>query len=140
MSFTIPDDTVHKLVQEQTISPAAPSAAVIFLSQMKRAVKELGDDNNLAKIAKRDLKYFDMAAAIVAEEPSGNSSHGRAILKLQNQYGRDLDAVMDIAALIRKVAVQKEAETVFTNAISGVTTDTGVDVKQALEEGATAFV
>lgn len=100
----LPDNQVSDFIVPNSVPDADPSDTILFLAQLDKSLNEI-KDKNLARLASQEVKFFKMAAAIIASQ-----DNDPAYAAIRVRFGSGIDAVKKLAASLRQVALKKQAD------------------------------
>ena len=115
----LPDSLIPDLVIPKTLPASQPDDTILFMAQLVKAEKDLEGDPSFKAIAQRELKFFKMAAKIVADA-TGSKANIPEYQAIKIKFGTGVDAVQELAKLLKEVAQKKQAETILTKVTEDV--------------------
>lgn len=119
--INVPGSLTNAFVPSNALPAPKPSEGVLLIAQMTKAIGDIpADQKDLKALALEELKFFKMAAAIIANRGADNKEYFDSV---RVQFGNGLDGVYKLAEYLREIARQKMANV----AIQKVTSTAKVD-------------
>jgi hypothetical protein len=118
-NFSLPDAQVDSFVPPNVIPDSDPSESVLYMAQLEKAMTDLKDPH-LRTLAIEELKFFKMAASIIANATTNTNNANYNAIRVQ--FGSGVEGVKRLAPVLRDIAYKKKAEQI----INTVTKDSKV--------------
>jgi len=132
----VPDSDTKELTVASKKEKSWPTQSIMFLADVHKALKGVKDNPAYSALAKEELYYLDMAAAIISDAIGGKveaklrPDYDAIIVK----YGRGMEAVEKLAATLKEVAEKQKAQDILNKVMANSKVNKGPTVSKMIKD------